>query len=71
MSHQANVELEERALELLETTTNHPSGYDRLLAAAVCAEDWDEVHHWVNRLEGELAIEHFHKQGMQEVADVY
>lgn len=57
--HQTNIKLLERAAELIDEITGHPSGADRALIAAVDSNDLDEVRYQVRRIEGELAQEHF------------
>lgn len=60
MSNQVNDTLLERAYELLENLTSHPSGYDKALATALENRDLERVHELVALLEAELSREHFH-----------
>lgn len=64
MSHDTNSNLLERAYEVLEEISGHPSKYDKLLDKAIQREDLDEVHRLVNIIESDLAIEHFHNYGL-------
>lgn len=64
MSQTNNNHLIERANELLEEITNHPSGYDTLLVKAVESGDLDEVRRVVTLVEGELSHEHFANHDM-------
>lgn len=60
MSELRNSELLERASQLAEEITSHPSGYDKLLESAVESGDLDEVSRLVSRIESELSQEHFY-----------
>ena len=60
MSNISNTNLIERASELAEEITNHPSGYDKLLLNAIKANDLTEVSRLVSVVESGLAQEHFH-----------
>lgn len=66
MSHQINTNLLERAAELIDQLTGHPSGLDKALVVAVEANDLNEVHRQVFKLEAELAQEHFHNYDLLE-----
>lgn len=58
--HQTNTILLERAAELIDELASHPSGADRALIQAIDANDLEKVRHQVNKLEAELACEHFY-----------
>jgi hypothetical protein len=59
MSDSSNDKLYERAQELLDEFTSHPSGCDKSLAAAIMRDDLEEIRYWVNTFEGVLAQENF------------
>lgn len=59
MSEHHNINLLERAAELIDTLESHPSGADDLLIRAVDSNDLDEVHRLVIKFEGELSQEYF------------
>jgi hypothetical protein len=59
VSQQTNTKLLERAAELIDELTSHPSGLDETLIQAVGANDLNEVRRIVVLVEGELAQEHF------------
>lgn len=61
MSNITNDKLLDRASELLEEISDHPSGYDVLLSKAIESGDLDEVHRVVSYVEGQLAQDHFHQ----------
>lgn len=60
MSNPTNEALIERAHELAEEITNHPSGYDTALVLALERNDLDEVQRLVTFIEGEMSQAHFH-----------
>jgi len=60
MSNNTNDELLERAGDLLEEITGHPSKLDVALTRAVEKNDLDEIYHLVTYIEGELSREHYH-----------
>lgn len=70
MSNEVNSNLFERAADLLDDFTNHPSGLDKQLEKAVESNDLDEIHRIVTICEGLLAQEHFHEL-TGEQTDVY
>lgn len=59
MSNQINTELLERAAELIDELTSHPSGYDKILEDCIDRNDLDALQHHVAVIEGELAQEYF------------
>ena len=71
MSTESNSALYGRAYELAEEITNHPSGYDKSLFAAIEAGDLDNIRELVSKVEGLLAIENFHHNDLLEQNDVY
>lgn len=64
MSNQSNTELLERANELLEDITNHPSGYDKLLQKAIDDNDLVGIRYLTTFIEGELSKDHFYSRGV-------
>lgn len=62
MSDTHNTILLERAYEVLEEVTNHPSGYDKALSEAIEKNDLEEIYRLTNMLEDELAKEHFYNK---------
>lgn len=70
MSHHNNTLLLERALEVLEECTSHPSGFDKLLATEInkTHPDLDQVNYYVTMLEAALSQEYFMSG---EFPDVY
>jgi hypothetical protein len=64
MSNKTNDELVERANELIEEITNHPSGYDKVLQNALNSGDLDKLFFTVSVVEGELAKENFYSRGI-------
>ncbi len=61
MSNNVNTRLMERAGELSEIFTNHPSHLDTLLSQAITGGDLDELRRVVSIMEGTLAEEHFNR----------
>jgi hypothetical protein len=64
MSNQVNQELLERAIELLEEITNHPSRLDVALSIALEENDLEEVSRLVSLIEGELARDEFYHRNV-------
>ena len=64
MSHAVNDTILERANDLLEEISGHPSKFDKLLEQAIEHNDLDEVYRLVTIIEGELAQEHFYNAGI-------
>ena len=59
MSHNSNTILLERAAELIDETAGM-SWISKSLQAAMDRNDLDELRGLVNKIESELAVEHFH-----------
>lgn len=59
MSHEINDNIIERAHEMIEEFTNHPSKIDQTLLRALERNDLEEVQKITTRLEAQLAQEHF------------
>ena len=59
MSQDINTRLLERAADLLDDFTNHPSGLDKQLEKAIESNDLDEIHRVVSIMEGIQSQEHF------------
>jgi hypothetical protein len=59
MSNAVNDNLIERAHELAEEITSHPSGYDKTLLQALERGDLEDVRRLVVFIEGELSRAHF------------
>lgn len=64
MSNITNSNLLERAYELLEEITSHPSGLDKALTKAVRAGNLDEIYYLVTKIESELAQKHFYNNNI-------
>lgn len=60
MSQVINTTLLERAADLIDELTSHPSGADDALVKAIEANDLQEVQRLVTKIEAELSREHFH-----------
>lgn len=56
----SNTKLLERAYELAEDITNHPSGYDKRIRQLIEDNNLEELQHVVTKIESELAQEHFY-----------
>lgn len=67
MSTDSNTRLLERAADLLDDLTSHPSGLDTQLEKAIESNDLDEIYRVVCICEGVLAQEHF----IRELGDEY
>lgn len=59
MSNDNNTILLERAAELIDELTSHPSGADKLIIQAIDSNNLEEVQRLVTKFEGELSQEHF------------
>lgn len=59
MSNLNNDNLLDRASDLLEELSGHPSHLDTALSQAITNGDLEEVKYLVNKLEALLAQEHF------------
>ncbi len=64
--HQTKSNLFERAAELIDNLTSHPSGADNQIIAALDANDLQEINRLVCKYEAVLAQEHF--EGYQVAA---
>lgn len=72
MSNPINTNLIERANELIEEITSHPSGYDRRLQELIVSNDLEALYNLVIKIEGLLAQEHFRNyEIVKEYEDVY
>lgn len=71
MSNSENDRLLDKAAELLEEISNHPSGFDKKLSEAILSGDLEEVHYWVHKINGELSQEHFHNWDLLGVENEY
>lgn len=60
MSNDVNDNLIERARDLAEEITGHPSGYDKTLLACIDGGDLDELHRLVKLVEADLARDYFY-----------
>lgn len=67
MSHINNEQLFQRAADLLDDLTSHPSGLDIQLEKAIESNDLDEIYRVVCICEGVLSQEHF----IREMGDEY
>lgn len=65
MSNSINQELLDRAFDVLDECTSHPSGFDTLLARELNepVPDLEQVRYYVIALEGALAQENFNEMG--------
>ena len=67
MSNDTNNNILERAADLLDELTSHPSGLDIQLEKAIESNDLDEIYRVVCICEGVLSQEHF----IKEMGDEY
>lgn len=71
MSNNINEQLLIRAADLIDEITGHPSRLDIALEQAVEKSDLDEIYRIVTLVEGELAQESFHNDGILSREDIY
>lgn len=69
MSHENNSLIIEKAYELLEETTG--TWMEKAIQGAIDRNDLDELYDLINRIEAELAIEHFHNADILEHGDEF
>lgn len=71
MSNQENDNIMQRAADLIDELTSHPSRADIALEQAIDRNDLDELRRLVTLYEGELAQAHFYNNNIIEPNDVY
>lgn len=73
MSNQANEILLIRANELAEELASDPAGRDDRILKLIKDGDLDNLLEFIQKIEAQLAIEHFHEYNLveQEAPDVY
>jgi len=71
MSNNVNEAIMERAYELVEELTSDPAGRDDMLMQLIKEGDMDTLLAHVQKVEAEVAQEHFHNRGILEYGDAY
>lgn len=71
MSDTNNDQLLDKATDLLEDITDHPSGYDKLLSQAIKRNDMEELQTLVTKINGYLAQNYFYKSNILEREDEF
>lgn len=71
MSNVSNQLILERAYELVEELTSDPAGRDDMLMQLVREGDMDTLLAHVQKVEAQVAQEHFYNSGIVEQTDVY
>lgn len=66
MSNPVNTLLLERAYELVDELASDPAGRDDFLLQLIEANDMDNLLAQVQKIEAELAQEHFHSRNIVE-----
>jgi len=71
MSNNTNEAIMERAYELIEELASDPAGRDDYLMELIRNRDMDTLLYQVQKVEAELAQEHFNNNNIIEYEDVY
>ena len=71
MSNNVNEAIMERAYELIEELASDPAGRDDMLMQLIREGDMDNLLAHVQKVEAEVAQEHFYNNNIIEYGDVY